>query len=250
MGLFNKSKDKSIANELKGALGESLAKMIANFDIPRALVLKDILIDGYNGNTSQIDMILINAKGIYVVEVKLYPDAIIYGDGKRRTWYYYKYKQKYELYSPMMQNKNHIKYLKKFLSSFGDIPYFSVIALLCKDYNVSNVNEDFYHRDTVIVNGLLSLSEAVSTISKGKPDVLTKTDQQAIAAYIYNNQYKGKEKRRDHKKAIINLKKEIEDKEFECPFCKSPLVLRNGIYGEFYGCSNYPNCRYTKSVKY
>ena len=250
MGLFDKSKDKSIVNELQGAFGESLAKLIASIDIPHALVFKDVLIDGYEGNTSQIDMVLIDAKGIYVVEVKLYPDAFIVGDGKKRTWYYYKYKQKYEIYSPIMQNKNHIKYLKKFLANFGDVPCFSVIALLCKDYKVSNINEDVDNPDTVIVSGLLSLRKAVSTIARYKPDALTKDQQQAIAAYIYNNQYKGKEKRREHKKAIINLKKEIEDREFECPICKSPLVLRNGMYGEFYGCSNYPNCRYTKKVKY
>lgn len=33
-----------------------------------------------------------------------------------------------------------------------------------------------------------------------------------------------------------------------CPKCGSVLKLRNGIYGEFYGCSGYPNCRYTESV--
>ena len=30
-----------------------------------------------------------------------------------------------------------------------------------------------------------------------------------------------------------------------CPYCKTDLVLRKGKYGEFYGCSNYPKCKYT-----
>ena len=30
-----------------------------------------------------------------------------------------------------------------------------------------------------------------------------------------------------------------------CPRCGGELVLRNGKYGKFYGCSNYPTCRYT-----
>ena len=29
-----------------------------------------------------------------------------------------------------------------------------------------------------------------------------------------------------------------------CPTCGSPLVLRKGKYGEFYGCGNFPNCNY------
>ena len=31
-----------------------------------------------------------------------------------------------------------------------------------------------------------------------------------------------------------------------CPQCQSELVIRNGRYGEFIACSNYPNCKYIK----
>lgn len=31
-----------------------------------------------------------------------------------------------------------------------------------------------------------------------------------------------------------------------CPRCKGILQKRNGRYGAFYGCSNFPSCRYTK----
>jgi predicted RNA-binding Zn-ribbon protein involved in translation (DUF1610 family) len=31
-----------------------------------------------------------------------------------------------------------------------------------------------------------------------------------------------------------------------CPRCGGQLVLRDGKYGKFYGCSNYPRCRYTR----
>jgi len=34
-----------------------------------------------------------------------------------------------------------------------------------------------------------------------------------------------------------------------CPVCKGELVLREGKYGEFYGCSGYPLCGYTETVK-
>ena len=33
-----------------------------------------------------------------------------------------------------------------------------------------------------------------------------------------------------------------------CPDCGSKLVKRNGKYGEFYGCSNYPDCTYTQNI--
>ena len=33
-----------------------------------------------------------------------------------------------------------------------------------------------------------------------------------------------------------------------CQKCGAPLVKRHGKNGSFYGCSNYPNCRYTKPI--
>lgn len=33
-----------------------------------------------------------------------------------------------------------------------------------------------------------------------------------------------------------------------CPNCGKELVLRNGRYGDFIGCSGYPKCKYTTSI--
>ena len=33
----------------------------------------------------------------------------------------------------------------------------------------------------------------------------------------------------------------------KCPNCGSVLTLRNGKYGEFWGCTGYPDCRYTRN---
>ncbi|MFR3342867.1 topoisomerase DNA-binding C4 zinc finger domain-containing protein [Agathobacter rectalis] len=32
------------------------------------------------------------------------------------------------------------------------------------------------------------------------------------------------------------------------PRCGGELVRRNGKYGEFIGCSNFPRCRYTQKI--
>jgi len=34
-----------------------------------------------------------------------------------------------------------------------------------------------------------------------------------------------------------------------CPNCSGKLVIRNGKYGPFYGCSNYPSCKFTQKIK-
>ncbi len=48
-------------------------------------------------------------------------------------------------------------------------------------------------------------------------------------------------------KAFAGLEKEKPEETGEmCPECGNPLVIRNGRYGEFVACSNYPNCKYIK----
>ncbi len=44
-------------------------------------------------------------------------------------------------------------------------------------------------------------------------------------------------------------KKQAEETGETCPECGSPLVIRNGRYGEFTACSNYPTCKYIKKEK-
>ena len=49
------------------------------------------------------------------------------------------------------------------------------------------------------------------------------------------------------KEHIKNIRENIIDKDpNKCPLCGGQLVERNGKYGSFIGCSNYPKCKYTK----
>ncbi len=41
---------------------------------------------------------------------------------------------------------------------------------------------------------------------------------------------------------------ESRDEIGDCPKCGSQLKLRKGQNGSFWGCSNYPKCRYTKQA--
>ena len=60
-----------------------------------------------------------------------------------------------------------------------------------------------------------------------------------------------------HKKGLRREEKPFEPIKVEnpdtdpdmCPVCGGKLKLRNGKYGAFMGCSNYPKCSYTRNVK-
>ena len=43
-------------------------------------------------------------------------------------------------------------------------------------------------------------------------------------------------------------KKALESNVKTCPLCNLPLKKRNGRYGEFWGCTGFPNCRYTENI--
>ena len=59
---------------------------------------------------------------------------------------------------------------------------------------------------------------------------------------------------RMNQKVFELLRKEMENPSAaaksvkKCPKCGSPLKMRKGKYGDFWGCTGYPECRFTKNV--
>ena len=245
MGLFDFLNKIPTINEMTGGFGEWLAKVYSK-TIPSALVLHDVLIDGADGYTSQIDLVLVGNRGIYVIEMKSFADAKIYGDTMKSKWYYYSHGKKYEIYSPLRQNKKHVEYLKTFLKDFGDVPVFSIITMVCDDFKISGEKDNF----TMICNSLPAMERAIYNIAENKPEVFDDAKKQKIFDYIKNNQHIGKDARKEHKQNVIAYKESLEEmqKQKICPYCKLELVLHNGKNGKFYGCKNFPKCRYT--IKY
>ena len=242
MNIFDLINKIPTLNEISGSFGEWLAKVYAK-TMPGVLVLHDILIDGKDGYTSQIDLILIDDKGIYVIEIKMFDEAEIYGNIRNSHWTYYKHGKKYEIYSPLKQNEKHVDYLKSFLQDFGDIPYFSIITMICNDFKISGESIE----NTVICNSLPAMQRAMCKVSENRPIVFDDSKKQILYDYIKSNQHTGKEARQAHKNNLISYKESLDEMKNNkiCPYCKTDLVLREGKYGKFFGCSNYPKCKFT-----
>lgn len=76
-----------------------------------------------------------------------------------------------------------------------------------------------------------------------KDDVLlSKKDMEESAKYYMDLNSREKIDYYEYYKNKFNLDKMV------CPECGGDLVKRNGKFGEFYGCSNYPKCKYTKKI--
>lgn len=104
---------------------------LQGFEEEEAKFLFNLYIPKPDGQTTEIDILMISRSGIFVYESKNY-SGWIFGDERRRYWYQTLYAgrgrsaHKEPFYNPVMQNAGHIKHLKKILGQ--DIPIMSVIV--------------------------------------------------------------------------------------------------------------------------
>ena len=139
--------------------------------------------------------------------------------------------------NPILQNEGHIKTLSRLV--FGkEVPIRGIVVFPNGTDLKITANEPVLH-----------MREVVPFIKRYR-DVVLSSDQM--------NYYKGRllevisvsESARKTHLENVHHNKERRDSAVAagiCPKCGGNLVLRNGRYGRFYGCSNYPSCKYTLS---
>ena len=115
--------------EWKGRYGEKMTEWELNLVRlfgRKGYVLRNIYVPKNNGETSEIDVVFITQKGIFVIESKNY-SGWIFGDEKSAYWTaMLPDKSKNRFYNPIKQNSTHIKWLGQYLQN--SVPLFSVIA--------------------------------------------------------------------------------------------------------------------------
>lgn len=90
-------------------------------------LLTNIYLPKVNGTTTEIDLIMISATGIYVFESKNF-SGWIFGDENSKYWkQIFRGGRHYQFYNPIWQNKKHISVLKQHLG-LGDEVFRSYIV--------------------------------------------------------------------------------------------------------------------------
>lgn len=219
----------------KGALGEKrVAVILSKLPKDRYKVINNLLINN-NGFTSQIDHVVVSVYGIFVIETKAYKGCI-YGSESSDYWTQNIYGKKYQLRNPIHQNYGHIKALKQLLHEYPELKYISMVA--------------FSREASLGVSSNIPViywNQIRSVIYQFENRVMTEEQVQMIYDSILSSNIDSRENRKQH---VSTVKSTIRNREEiissgKCPRCRGTLVRRQGKYGSFYGCSNYPKCKYT-----
>lgn len=228
-----------------------------------------------DGTTTEIDVILIHDSGIYVFESKNY-SGWIFGTETQTKWTQTlpsgKGKsQKSYFFNPIIQNKVHIKWLQTYLQKeYPDLPFYSYIIFSdrCTLKNIKLTSDSHFviNRYNILQAVSLQASKTGAILSQAQIDTiyyklypLTQVDDKLKLAHIESI-------RHNVNKAPINANtvsdKPCTESETEakintadktCPCCGGNLILRTARKGErsgqkFYGCSNFPKCRYIENI--
>ena len=217
----------------KGFKGEQMVKkFIGGTIIGKQYVINDIMVTDEECKSSQIDHIVVNQNGIFVIETKNY-SGTIYGKENAQEWVqslnYGKRTNKF--YNPVKQNATHIYRLRQKLQT--DVDIHSVVVF---------VQGNIEHIESENVYDVYDIKGALQKEGKTK---LSMKEMERLYFDIQNIKDK-KTTNLEHVEKIEKMKEDIESG--ICPRCGGKLVERNGKNGKFLGCSNYPNCKFTKNI--
>lgn len=110
----------------KGLYGEyRIVRQLEKIEEYQKIIVNPYIPKGVD-DTTEIDIIYINAYGIFVIESKNY-SGWIYGSEKNKNWTQTLGKNKNSFYNPVLQNKEHIKQLANYLK-FSDKNMHSIIV--------------------------------------------------------------------------------------------------------------------------
>ncbi|MEI4831384.1 NERD domain-containing protein [Bacillus sp. FJAT-53711] len=227
---------------IKGRAGEKqVQKYLSKLDSDKYLRLHDITLRAEKGKTTQIDHIVIAQSGIFVIETKNYK-GWIFGNEWDPQWTQVNFKRKDKFHNPVWQNYGHIKGIQHVLNN-EDIPFISLITF-SNSSDLKKINITSSHVYAVY------FSEVVPQIRNHTEQILSPSQMNQIYRTLQQANITDKNIKKQHVENIRTNKQEAKQKvqNHICSRCNGNLVQRKGSKGAFWGCSNFPSCRYTAEL--
>lgn len=265
-GRLKEEIDKQIKLASYGLIGEkNIAFELKNSDIDM-YILHDVYFE-YKDMSSQIDYMIFTRKRVYVVECKnLIGNIYIDNEGNFiREYDMFGKKTKEGIYSPITQNERHRMVIKNiriqeknivtklFFDKAFDNNYQSIVVL-------SNPKTILYDRfaKKEVKNKVIradKLIEYIKEKDKELTDIKYSNEEMLKLAtfFLENSEQNKSDYTKKYEEMLLSINKEDNVMKNKCPKCGGKLVLRvakKGNYAgkEFYGCCNYPDCRYIENI--
>ncbi len=180
-----KKKRRKIGDQFENKVANQLIKYLS------AIPLRNLVIPGKDGTTSEIDILFVNRKGIFVVECKHRESAQVFTTSLVNEWYCKNVT--FPIGNPYLQNEQHIKNLDHHLrdcasvrtlltNNFDRMRYYNIIygnfSYDVNEYGKMFYGEDCFERlannhyafvDVRWKSGVKKLTKAINAL----PDVLT-----------------------------------------------------------------------------
>ena len=223
-----------------GKAGEKKVARILH-SLPREYkVLNNVIIPNSRG-TTQIDHLVISPYGIFVIETKNYSGWIFGFENSEQWKQTFKTTKGHFFYNPIRQNWGHINSLSHFLQL--DKNYFIPIVVFSNDAKLKKIEAE--------TTSVINMYHLKRVIKGYRQQILSVDDVNSIYASIMNTSLVGAENEKQHIQSVKNrvIQKENALRAGRCPRCGNSLVLRKGKYGNFYGCSSYPRCKFTQNIR-
>lgn len=227
-----------------GRIGENAVSFILCSLPQEYLVVNDVIIPDQTTvpgekHTTQIDHIVVSPYGIFVIETKNYSGWIFGSEESKRWKETFRTTQGSFFYNPIKQNWGHAYALAEHLQL--DIRLFKPIVVF------SDICELHVEATTPVVH----MSQLKGLILDYRQEMIPRDDVAFIFNRLRNLSIVGEAVENRHIQSIGErlTEKEMAMRNGRCPRCGGELKLRSGRFGSFYGCSNYPKCRFTCNTR-
>jgi len=239
--------DAVVTPNVTGRIGENATAVELWFSKllgKKGITLRNLYLPKEDGTTTEIDLVYVTAKGIFVIESKNY-SGWIFGSEKDAQWtVMLPNREKNRFYNPIWQNKGHIKWLEQYLQQ--EIPMISLIVFSqrceLKKVSVQSAKTHVIKRD--------DLFPTLHCLWKELPDVLSEAAVKQVVERLQPLTEADAVKKAAHVEQVQAVQQKAT---MTCPKCGGQLVLRTAKKGEnagrqFYGCGNFPTCRYIRNI--
>lgn len=150
-------------------------------------LLPNVYLTKEDGSTTEIDVIFITEKGVYIIESKNY-SGWIFGDRKGYYWMQmFNKNSKYRFLNPIIQNKVHIQAFLKLCDMLQEKHVVSYIVF-GRNCELKKVDTEFENGKVLKIDELI---DAISEELKGKPIVFKPEMVDAIYAILKKYSKKG-----------------------------------------------------------